>query len=66
MCVDTVHKGDDDDDDDNNNNNNNNNNAIRIWEQKTVYITPVVLPTTAITPNKLHYSLKLPYLRPAL
>jgi hypothetical protein len=70
ISVDTLHKGDDDDDDDDDDNDNNNNNniinAIGIWQLNTVYIIPLVQPTTAVILNKLHYSLKLLNLRPAV
>ena len=39
---------------------------IRMWQLKTAYIRPLVLSTTGIITNKLHESLKLLNLRPAL
>jgi hypothetical protein len=39
---------------------------IRIWQLKTAYIIPLILSTMAIIPNKLHKSLKLFNLCPAL
>ena len=32
---------------------------IRMWQLKTAYIVPLVLPTMGIIPNKLHKSLEL-------
>ena len=37
-----------------------------MWQLKTAYITPLVLSTADIIANKLHESLKLLHLRPAL
>jgi len=39
---------------------------IRIWQLKIVYVIPLVLPTKGIVPNKLHKSLKLLTLHPAV
>ena len=39
---------------------------IRMWQLKTFYTTPIVLPSTGIIPNKLHDLLKLLNLRPSL
>jgi hypothetical protein len=39
---------------------------ILVWQLTTVYIIPLVVSTTGISPNKLHESLKLPNLHPAL
>jgi hypothetical protein len=39
---------------------------IRRWRQKTAYIIPLLLPTKGIITNKLHKSLELFNLRPAL
>jgi hypothetical protein len=39
---------------------------IRIWQLETVYLTPLVLSTTGIIPNKLHDRFELLNLRPAL
>ena len=41
-------------------------NLLIIWQPKTTYITPLVLPTTGAALNRLHDSLKLISLRPAL
>ena len=39
---------------------------IRIWQLKTTYVIPLVLPTKGIITNKLHKSFKLLNLCPAL
>jgi hypothetical protein len=39
---------------------------IRIWQLKTAYKIPLVLSSMGIIPNKLHKSLKLLNLCPAL
>ena len=39
---------------------------MRLRQLKTAYIIPLVLSTMDIGPNKLHESLKLPYLCPGV
>jgi hypothetical protein len=39
---------------------------IEIWQLKTACITPLVLPSAGVVPNKLHESSELLTLRPAL
>ena len=79
--VDDDNDDDDGDNDDNNNNNQHHHSSttekfqqytdlkeelIRIWQLKTTYLVPQVLPTAGVIPNKLHRSLKVLNLRPTL